>query len=263
MRRDQALRPGFFRDVGGVLHRGMFAVACQIDLFGSECRFVDERSAVFRQLDGSLRELSIQTIHHGFSWARFAQHHRRSDHAAIRQSHALTVLKLAIQRATWNSQPLSGFEVERSYDGVAFTRIGFVAAKEGNSTSLTEYQFHDPALAQPQNFYRLKQLDKDGNFEYSKVILLTDADGTGVFRVFENPFRNQLNVQFEKAVHGRISWKLSDMNGRVMASGFAEGNGLSRMRIVLSNDAIPKGIYILELNTADRQYVKKVVKGER
>jgi len=175
----------------------------------------------------------------------------------IRDSHALL---------TWNTafeENNRGFEVEHSYDGVAFTRIGFVAAKEGNSTSLTEYQFHDPALAQPQNFYRLKQLDKDGNFEYSKVILLTDADGTGVFRVFENPFRNQLNVQFEKAVHGRISWKLSDMNGRVMASGFAEGNGLSRMRIVLSNDAIPKGVYILELNTADRQYVKKVVKGER
>jgi len=164
---------------------------------------------------------------------------------------------------TWHTafeENNKGFEVERSVDGREFTSIGFVPAKAGNSATTNEYHFEDPALLQAKNFYRLKQLDKDGNYEYSKVVLLESADENGVFRILQNPFHNQLDVQFDKAVHGRIGWKLMDINGRTVAAGNTDGNGLSRLRIVLTNEALGKGVYLLQINTSERQYVRKVLK---
>lgn len=61
------------------------------------------------------------------------------------------------------------FEIEESYDGLHFKKIGEV---EGNGTS-TEQQNYSFKIEKTGNgifYYRLKQLDFDGQFEYSKVI---------------------------------------------------------------------------------------------
>ncbi len=80
-----------------------------------------------------------------------------------------------------------GFDIERSTDGVRFEKIGFVA---GNGTTNTrkEYSFEDEKspLWGFRGYYRLKQLDFDGGFEYSKIIAI-DRKGENVVSVFPNP----------------------------------------------------------------------------
>ncbi|MCS6833638.1 MAG: hypothetical protein NZ521_08685, partial [Flammeovirgaceae bacterium] len=62
-----------------------------------------------------------------------------------------------------------GFEVERSYNGTDFERIGFVAAK-GTGQTRQDYSF---SLVEPRSaYYRLKQLDIDDKFEYSQTIFI-------------------------------------------------------------------------------------------
>lgn len=68
-----------------------------------------------------------------------------------------------------------GFHIERSIDGQTFTTIGF---KEGNGTSnMTKtYEFIDQDVTIKPHYYRLKQEDSDGKFEYSNIIYISSLN---------------------------------------------------------------------------------------
>jgi hypothetical protein len=63
------------------------------------------------------------------------------------------------------------FDIESSRDGAVFNAIGQVMG-HGNSTQLNNYDFEDHASESDVSYYRLKQVDYDGNFEYSEVIFI-------------------------------------------------------------------------------------------
>ena len=61
------------------------------------------------------------------------------------------------------------FEVQRSFEGSEFATVGFVNGK-GTTTERQDYIYRDKILADGKYFYRLKQIDYLGNFEYSDII---------------------------------------------------------------------------------------------
>jgi hypothetical protein len=73
-----------------------------------------------------------------------------------------------LQWQTATEQNTREFIIERSTDGKNYDRIGSVPAA-GNSNSLLDYTYTDPQPQPNTNFYRLKQVDLDGNFTYSSV----------------------------------------------------------------------------------------------
>jgi hypothetical protein len=60
----------------------------------------------------------------------------------------------------------SGFDIESSADGSGFNKIGFVATKavSGNSNAVLNYSFEDAKTAKGTTYYRLKQVDFNGDF---------------------------------------------------------------------------------------------------
>jgi len=64
-----------------------------------------------------------------------------------------------------------GFEIEKSFNGAVFSEIGFVEGK-GTTTTPQQYIFEDNKLSHGTLYYRLKQIDTDGSFAYSDVILV-------------------------------------------------------------------------------------------
>ena len=83
-----------------------------------------------------------------------------------------------IQWQTAQEQHSSFFAIERSTDGATFTTIGIVAAA-GNSALPLNYSFTDLAPALSSDYYRLRQVDLDGNFTYSPVKLLNFSSTAG------------------------------------------------------------------------------------
>lgn len=81
--------------------------------------------------------------------------------------HNTSLLKWGTVSESFNK----GFEVERSLDGRTWKSIGFVAtlAEDGNSLSPLDYTYTDNAPYKGMNFYRLKQVDINGKYEYSEV----------------------------------------------------------------------------------------------
>ncbi|HEX7017198.1 MAG TPA: T9SS type A sorting domain-containing protein, partial [Cyclobacteriaceae bacterium] len=83
-----------------------------------------------------------------------------------------------------------GFEVEHSTDGTDFVKIGWVAG-HGTTNVANQYQFIHDHPDQGWNYYRLKQIDYDGKFEYSRLIPVF-ADDLPRVEIYPNPFRDHI-----------------------------------------------------------------------
>src|SRR5205085_3940629 len=149
---------------------------------------------------------------------------------------------------------------ERSDDGVNFTIAGLVQAA-GYSSSDIGYHFHDPVILQEKNYYRLKQMDVDGKYEYSKIILLRNAVKTSEsFILLTNPFVNNIDLVSGVDNHGRANFKIFDMNGRLLLSKNVDVVPSMRIRLDLPSIALSSGIYMLNILLNEKQYQFKMVR---
>ena len=107
------------------------------------------------------------------------------------------------------------FEIQRSADGVNFTTIGKVKGA-GTSNEHRSYAFTDK---EPQylNHYRLKQVDLDGKFSFSKILFVRFLQVNPI-TIKENPVRNilQLQLKSNQTISGKIT--IYDFSGKVIQS---------------------------------------------
>lgn len=85
------------------------------------------------------------------------------------------------------------FSVEHSTNGINFATLGKI---EGRGTVSTQqiYQFTDDKPLKGLNFYRLKQVDIDGNFTYSNIVSVNFDNANGVFKIFPNPALDRVRL---------------------------------------------------------------------
>lgn len=111
----------------------------------------------------------------------------------------------------------SGFEIQRSKDGITFAKIGFVEGK-GTTTRTSSYSFADKSPYSGKSYYRLKQIDFDGTYEYSKVVE-TGLGLPSTYKVSENypnPFNPSTNVRIELPVQANVTLKLYNSIGQIV-----------------------------------------------
>lgn len=97
---------------------------------------------------------------------------------------------------TWNTLyeiNTGRFAVERSADGNNYKEIGSVQAA-GTGGGKADYTFTDAAPLQGVNYYRIKEYDKDGKFNYSDVRSLTFDGINGVVSISPNPAKSKVSV---------------------------------------------------------------------
>jgi len=120
--------------------------------------------------------------------------------------------------------------------------------------------FNDVDVAQPSNYYRLKQIDLDDHFEYSKVVLIKSVNNSAKpFLVMNNPFNSSIDLQFSRNPTDAVRIRLMDVSGRTLQSWDKNNQGLSRMRINTSG-TLQAGTYLLEVRANGQVYVEKIIK---
>jgi type IX secretion system substrate protein len=107
-----------------------------------------------------------------------------------------------------------GFEVEHSTDGRNWDYLGFVM---GNGTSIQQhdYNFTHKSPANGVNYYRLLQVDFDGQSEYSDIRTVTFDDWDRAVKVFPNPATTDANIQLP-AEYQQALLLVSDLSGRTV-----------------------------------------------
>ncbi len=138
----------------------------------------------------------------------------------------------------------SHFEVQRSYNGVDFEVIGIVAGN-GTSNQLNYYVFQYLAADKAKDFYyRLKQVDGDGDFEYSNVVVLS-SNVSAELEIKSG------QIQCTACGVGDVS--LYDGEGKLLFAG-DQHSALS-----LSN--VSNGVYLIQFVSKDKSvYLSKKVR---
>ncbi len=152
-------------------------------------------------------------------------------------------------RLTW--QTLSernnrGFDIEKSLDAKYFYKIG---TKDGAGTSeqTRVYSFIDDELSDV-SYYRLKQVDMDGGFTYSKIAVVVPEGATDELMVSPNPSKDKLKISIKGTIQ---QVNLLNLNGQTVLSNSAK-------TIDIAN--LPDGMYLLQVITENGIKTKKVVK---
>lgn len=147
----------------------------------------------------------------------------------------------------------SHFIVERSVDGRTFSSIGTVAAA-GNSIRVSDYTLRDISPFNGLNYYRLKQVDKDGKFIYSATVTVNFNSGI-VISCYPNPVRSIMYIRFNSVDLAAYSYQLFDMGGRLVKTALIS----SPLTPVNVHDLNP-GNYTLRVFNAANSSSFKIVK---
>jgi hypothetical protein len=161
---------------------------------------------------------------------------------------------------TASEQDNDRFEIERSLDAKSFEKIGTVKGK-GTTSLETKYQFTDRTPVQSTVYYRLKQVDFDGEFAYSKVIAVT-ARGLAnelATQVYPNPFQDRVKVMLTSPNAQQAQMVLYDLNGkRVMSKTLDLDAGVNEMELQLQQ--LGTGMYILKISGDGMDSTTKIIK---
>lgn len=147
------------------------------------------------------------------------------------------------------------YEVERSVDGSRFAQIGIVAGR-----NLANYQFEDANVPPVrQVFYRLKMVDIDGKFKYSKTVSVRLRANAGTLRLLPNPASDQLSVQLDRPFTGTATLQIRDVAGKLLISQpINQAMQLNRVDV----HALPAGRYEVALISTDRVLRASLIKAQ-
>lgn len=141
------------------------------------------------------------------------------------------------------------FVIEKSMNGTDFYPIGEMEG-QGSTSDETSYSFVDENNNLERAYYRLKQVDFNGDYEYSNVILVR---GTTLKKMsmFPNPATELLNLQSNSSEETKIT--IHNVHGQIVYENYFYNS----TQIVLSD--LQKGWYFVSLNSPDGVVVEKVL----
>ncbi|MBX2932325.1 MAG: zinc-dependent metalloprotease [Chitinophagaceae bacterium] len=144
----------------------------------------------------------------------------------------------------------SHFVIERSANGRDFTNsIGELAAA-GNSTTQQQYTFTDNMPFKGLNYYRIKQVDKDGAYTYSNTVAINFEKGGNIVIVYPNPVKHTLRVEYAATKNGKVQVQVLDARGSfVIQNNYTVTIGKNIHAIQTST--LATGVYVLKYTDVD------------
>ncbi len=161
-----------------------------------------------------------------------------------------------LQWNTANETNSDRFEVERSLDGVNFSRVGTVKAAGSAAHS---YSFTDSAPVKGYNYYRLSIFDQDGTVVYSSTQLVKIGALTGKLSVMPNPVNKSadLTIRWNAGNSARAMLTVFESTGKQVFKGRLDGSGNATIPV----HNWPAGMYyIVTENGGQKEFARVLVK---
>lgn len=148
------------------------------------------------------------------------------------------------------------FELDHSTDDISFVPVAKIAGK-GTSSFKNIYLFTDSHPASGSNYYRLKQVDYDGHFTFSNIIMVDYRGSKELFRLYPNPTTDAVNITFPEINNESSIINVYDGNGKLIRNRKINGNSTS---VQINIKALPIGIYEVEWKNGNGHQVLKMIK---
>ena len=171
---------------------------------------------------------------------------------------------VSLRWATASESNNSHFEIERSADGYTYERIGSHRGA-GDSNDYREYQFIDSRLPVTRDhviYYRLKQIDFDGQYEHSDIVAVqVKPFASQELTIYPNPFRSHFSVRFTSLTQGQATLSVVNMKGKQVFSRLIDVSpGINELDIDQVPN-VPPGIYSVAIISNAIQVRETVEKG--
>lgn len=147
------------------------------------------------------------------------------------------------------------FEIERSLDGRTFEKIESIRAK-GNSNSLVNYSYTDLDILSRNRvvYYRLKMIDRDNSFEYSRIVKVSVGEVRNQITVGPNPFKNYIilnNIVLNSTI------EIADITGKIVYKTISTTDGTIDINLP---EILKPGVYFVKVNDGTDSQVFKLLK---
>jgi hypothetical protein len=154
------------------------------------------------------------------------------------------------------------FIVERSEDGINYSKLSIVPSKalNGNSQSKLYYTLNDPDIKSGIYYYRLKQVDiGDSKYKLSIIKSVVIVNENDIFSVVPNPTANSADVIYYCYSNEKSILRVYDNTGRlIQEKDVICEKGQNKSSISLESES--EGLYIITLTTSNKIFKTKLVK---
>jgi hypothetical protein len=154
----------------------------------------------------------------------------------------------------------NGFEIQRRVLESNFATIGFVKG-EGATTNQKEYSYTDNDLTDGKYFYRLKQIDFNGAYEYSNVIEV-EVRSINEFVLqqnFPNPFNPITTIGYALKENSNVILTLLNVIGEQIAVMVNEEQDKGIHKVDFNASNLPSGIYFYRLQSGSFVQTRKMI----
>jgi len=173
--------------------------------------------------------------------------------------------KINLMWTTLSETNNSGFQIERSPDGENFVSIAFV---EGHGTSTIErnYQYIDDEVNAGVYYYRLRQIDFNGSYEYSDAVkvVIGVPDKFYLSQNYPNPFNPETEIKYQLPAASSVNIKVYNIIGQEIKTLFSghQSAGYYSVKWNGTNNQgmkVASGIYIYKMEAGSFIDIKKIV----
>ena len=159
--------------------------------------------------------------------------------------------------STTEDEPVQ-FEIERSLDGINFTKIGSVMGTK--QPGINQYSFVDPGTFETKAWYRIGMINQKNKKKYSRIIKLTKEQIDFAIGNIINPFSSELAFEVVISNAAKLEISLTDMYGKVYKTRYLSAySGVNSISLKNMN-ALPAGMYILSVKNKNAQINNMVLK---
>lgn len=153
-----------------------------------------------------------------------------------------------------------GFEVQRKSLNSEFEVLGFISGS-GTTTESRTYFFTDSKLISGEYYYRLKQLDFDGSFNYSDEVAV-EIEAPVVYALeqnYPNPFNPTTNINFSLAEASVVKMAVYNLLGQKVSVILDEYRDAGSHSITFDASVLPSGTYFYTIETPQFRQTKKMI----
>lgn len=149
------------------------------------------------------------------------------------------------------------YTLEKSADGIVFEKLAEVKGA-GNSSKASSYTYTDSQPFAGTTYYRLRQTDYDGLFEYFDMIAVEHTGQAGEPLVYPNPAGDQ-SVFITAPAQGEISITIFDLAGQQVKETLVLQGEANAAYAILEPGVLLGGAYVLRIHAGNKIYLKKLV----
>ncbi len=158
----------------------------------------------------------------------------------------------------WSAQGQANndhYEVERSTNATSFIKIGSANALQSNVAQ--KYSFIDNQPSNGYNYYRIKQVDKDGSYQYSSVQRINLSDAAKHWNLYPNPGRNTTAL-YALNNYTKAEISVTNLSGKIVYSIIAN-NVVVNQQILIPLQQLSRGIYVVKIVTEHGIETQKLI----